>query len=96
MLYYGTDPLKVDEYEQLLGKRFNLELLGQAHWYLGTRIKQLANFDIELDQHRYCRSIVKKYLDSAGCAKNIRKHDTPLSIEFIPMSDDCSENEIKA
>jgi hypothetical protein len=76
--------------------RFNLELLGQAHWYLGTRIRQLSNFDIELDQHRYCRSIVKKYLDSAGCPKNNRKHETPLSLEFIPTSDHCSENETKA
>ncbi len=96
MLYYGTNTSHVEEFEKQLGNRFNLELLGQAHWYLGTRIKQLSNFDIELDQHRYCRSIVKKYLDSAGCPKNNRKYNTPLSLEFIPTSDDCSENEAKA
>jgi transposase InsO family protein len=96
MLYYGTNTSHVEEFEKQLGDRFNLELLGQAHWYLGTRIKQLSNFDIELDQHRYCRSIVKKYLDSAGCPKNNRKHDTSLSLEFIPTSDDCSEDEAKA
>ncbi len=36
MLYYGNDSIKVKEFEEQLGKRFNLELLGQAHWYLGT------------------------------------------------------------
>ncbi len=45
------DCTKVKEFEEQLGKCFNLELLGQAHWYLGTRINQLANFDIELDQN---------------------------------------------
>jgi hypothetical protein len=90
MLYYGESTTHIKEFEQQLGKRFKLELLGQAHWYLGTRIHQLANFDIELDQNRYCASIVKKYLDQAGAPKNIRRHDTPLSIHFIPTSDDCS------
>jgi hypothetical protein len=52
MLYYGNVPTKEKEFEEQLGKLFNLELLGQAHWYLGTRIHQLANFDIELDQNR--------------------------------------------
>jgi hypothetical protein len=96
MPYYETDTLKVEEFEKQLGYRFNLELLGQALWYLGTRIRHLPNFDIELDQHRYYRSILKKYLDSAGCPKNNRKHETPLSIELIPSPDDCSENEANA
>jgi hypothetical protein len=52
MLYYGTDTLKMEEFEQQLGKWLNLRLLGQAHWYLGARIRQLANYDIELAQHR--------------------------------------------
>ncbi len=55
----------------------------------------MAKFDIELDQHRYCRSIVKKYLESVGCPKK-KRHEIPLSIDFIPTSDDCSENEAKA
>jgi len=33
MLYYGTNETKVKEFEAL---RFNLELMGQAHWYLAT------------------------------------------------------------
>ncbi len=96
MLYYGTEDTKVKEFEEQLGKRFNLELLGQAHWYLGTRINQLSNFDIELDQSRYCLSVVKKYLETAGCAKNNRPHPTPLPLDFIPTSDDCSVDEITA
>ena len=50
MLYYGTDPEKLHEFVEQLGTRFNMELMGQAHCYLGSRIQQLANFDIKLYQ----------------------------------------------
>jgi Zn-finger nucleic acid-binding protein len=70
-----------------------LELLGNAHWYLGSRINQLKNFDIEFDQSRHCKAIVKKYLDTAGCTKIIRHHDTPLPSEFIATADNCSSSE---
>jgi hypothetical protein len=45
MLYYGTHDAKVKEFEEQLNQWFNLELMGQ---------NQLANFDMELDQSRYC------------------------------------------
>jgi hypothetical protein len=47
MLYYRTNESKLKELEVLLQKRFNLELMGQAHWYLSTHINQLSNYDIE-------------------------------------------------
>jgi hypothetical protein len=89
MLYYCRDSAKLREFEEKLRACFNLELIRQAHWYLGTRIQQLANYDIELDQSRYCLSIVKKYLETAGAPKNDRRHITPTS-------DDCSSNEDEA
>jgi len=93
MLYYCKVAAKLKDFEEKLRARFNLELIGQAHWYLGTRINQLANYDIKLDQSRYCLSIVKKYLDTAGKPKNDREHITPLALDFIPTSDDCSSSE---
>jgi hypothetical protein len=93
MLYYGIDSIKVKEFEEQLSKCFNLKLLGQVHWYLRTRIDQLPNFDIELYQSQYYLSIVKKFLNTAGCAKNNRTHSTPLPLDFIPTSDDYSLEE---
>jgi hypothetical protein len=69
MLYWGTNSTKVMEFEEQLRKHFNLESLGQAHWYLGTRIDQLVNADLELDHGQYCLSIVKKYLNTRLCQK---------------------------
>jgi hypothetical protein len=96
MLYYGTSDNTLLAFETKLSERFNLETKGQAHWYLATRITQLANFDIILDQTRYCKSIIKKYLDSVGCKNVVRRHTIPLPCEFIPTADDCSESEEKA
>jgi hypothetical protein len=45
---------------------------------------------VELDQSRYCLSIIKKYLDPAGAKKVTHSHTTPLPMDFVPMADDCS------
>jgi Reverse transcriptase (RNA-dependent DNA polymerase). len=57
MLYYGTDESKLREFEDALSARFDLEKMGQAHWYLSTRITQHSNFDVTIDQSRYCLSL---------------------------------------
>jgi hypothetical protein len=50
MLYFGTNAEKLHTFEKQLGERFHLELLGNAHWYLGSRTKkkvsQAANQDV--------------------------------------------------
>jgi hypothetical protein len=73
----------------LLKQRFNVELMGQAHWYLVTWINQLNNYDIELDQSQYCRLIVKKYLDTAGSKKVMSHLSTPFALDFVPTSEDA-------
>jgi len=93
MLYFGSNDDHVTIFEKHLQDRFHLELLGQAHWYLATRVHQNANFDIELDQTGYWLSILKKYLESAGCPKNNSLVSTPLPLDFTPTSDDCSQSE---
>jgi hypothetical protein len=96
MLYYGNSDDLLLTFETQLSEQFNLETKGQAHWYLATRITQLASYDIILDQTRYCSSIIKKYLDSVGCKNVSRKHTIPLPCDFVPTSEDCSETEEKA
>jgi len=93
MLYYGTCANSLATFEAGLKERFNLELMGQAHWYLATRIRLHENFDIELDQHHYCISTVQKYLSQAGCQKINHHHSTPLPSDFVPSVEDCSEDE---
>jgi hypothetical protein len=67
--------------------------MGEAHWYLSTRINQLSSYDIEIDQSRYCKAIIKKYLDTAGTKRDLAFHPTPLPLDFIPTADDRSADE---
>jgi hypothetical protein len=82
MLYYSTDAGRLREFEEKLKSRIILELVGQAHWYLGTHINQLANFDIELDQSRYCMALVKKILGHSRRAKSGQAARHSLSIRL--------------
>ena len=95
-LYYGTKEFALKQFEAEISARFDLTLMGQAHWYLSTRITQHANFDITLDQSRYCLSIIRRYLDTVGCANVTREHSTPLPLDFIPSADDNLVDETAA
>ena len=48
-----------------LGKRFHVNFLGYAHWFMSIRIYQLKDNSIYVDQARYATSIVAKYLETA-------------------------------
>ena len=48
-----------------LGKRFHVNFLGYAHWFMSIRISQLKDHYISVDKARYANSIVGKYLDTA-------------------------------
>ncbi len=61
-LFYGNNEATFQELKDNLSKRFDMEVLGQAHCYLSARIYQDADFNITLDQARYCKAIVKRFL----------------------------------
>ena len=43
-----------------LGKRFHVNFLGYAHWFISIRISQLKDHSIYVDQARYATLIVEK------------------------------------
>ena len=90
LLYYGTSEKWFHDFEKQLLARFDLKVLGQAHWCLACRISQLANYDIVLDQSRYYLLLMKRYLDKAGCANNVKKHTMLLPLDVVLTSDDNS------
>ncbi len=73
-----------------------MEFLGQAYWYLSARIHQDAEFNVTLDQARYCKSIINRFLEKAGAKKKPRFHNTILPAEFVPSAEDCSKDEVAA
>ncbi len=92
-LFFRNNETTLQEFKDKLAKRFDVEFLGQAHWYLSARIHQDADFNVTLDQARYCKAIVSRFLEKAGAKKKPRFHFTILPAEFVTSVEDCSKDE---
>ena len=66
-----------------LGKRFHVNFLGFAHWFMSIRISQLKDHSISVDQARYATSIVAKYLDTATVKVSNKFYKTKLPSDMI-------------
>ena len=66
-----------------LGKRFHVNFLGFAHWFMSIRISQLKDHSISVDQARYATSIVAKYLDTATVKASKKFYKTTLPSDMI-------------
>ena len=66
-----------------LGKRFHVNFLGFAHWFMSIRISQMRDHYISVDQARYATSIVSKYLDTATVKLSTKFYKTTLPADMI-------------
>jgi hypothetical protein len=91
-LFVGNNEANLQDFKDKLAKRFDVELLGQAQWYLSVRIHQDADFNVTLDQAQCCKAIVNRLLEKAGAEEKPRFHSTILPAEFVSSVEDCSNN----
>jgi hypothetical protein len=61
-LYFATHPELKEWFEKATQQRFDVTMLGQATWYLQSRITQLADYSIILDQSRHAALVTTRYL----------------------------------
>ena len=66
-----------------LGERFHVNFLGYAHWFMSTRISQLKDYSISMDQARYATYIVAKYLDTATVKVSTKFYKNTLPSDMI-------------
>ena len=90
VLYYVDDCVYWYKNEDLgksfvdtLRKRFHVNFLGFAHWFMSIRISQLKDHSISVDQVRYDTSIVAKYLDTATVKVRTKFYNTKLPADMI-------------
>ena len=57
--WYKNEDL-VKWFVDTLGKRFNVNFFGYAHWFMSIRISQLKDHSISVDQARYATYVVAK------------------------------------
>ena len=65
------------------GKRFHVNFLGFAHWFMSIIISQLKEHSISVDQARYDTSIVAKYLETATVKASKKFYKTTLPSDMI-------------
>ena len=72
LLYYIYDCLYLYVHEKFgkwfvdkLGKRFHVNFLGYAYWFMYIMISHLEDNYISVDQARYATYVLAKYLDTA-------------------------------
>ena len=66
-----------------LGKRFHVNFLGYAHWFMSLRISQMKDHSISVDQARYDTSIVAKYLDTSTVKVSTKFYKTTFPADTI-------------
>ena len=100
VLYYVDDCVYCFTNENLgkwfvdtLGKRFHVNFLGYAHWFMSIRISQLKDHSISVDKARYATSIVAKYLDTATVKLGNFFHKTTLPADMIFSKEDVSTSD---
>ena len=76
-----------------LGKRFHVDFLVSAHWFMSIRIFQLKDHSISVDQARYATSIVAKYLDNATVKVSKTFYKTIFPAEMIFTKEDVSTSD---
>ena len=66
-----------------LGKRYHVNFLVYAHWFMSIRISQWNDHYISVDQARYATYIVANYLDTATFKVSNKFYKTTLSADMI-------------
>ena len=82
LLYFSNSSALRAKFEQDLTARFDVDLIGQAHWYLQSRVSQNADFSIGLDQARYSSLILSRFIPSLSLTSisdaDRKQYDAPL------------------
>ena len=76
-----------------LGKRFHVNFLGYAHWFMSIIISQLKDHSISVDQARYATSIVAKYLDTSTVKVRNKFYKTTFPDDMIFTKEDVSTSD---
>jgi hypothetical protein len=95
ILVAGTSDRELRAFIDALGKRFDIEAKPRADWYLQTRIQQDASKNITLDQSRYSKAMVSRFLPNYSqepTKEEMDKYDSPVKTTTVFTKNDCSKD----
>jgi hypothetical protein len=92
----SNDTKELAKFKATIAKRFDVEIKPKADWYLQSRIRQDEQGNIYLDQQRYSKSIVRRYLPNANAEptpEDCHKYKSPLPSGFkFTKADNSPDN----
>jgi hypothetical protein len=83
MLYFATNENLEKKFEKVLKNRFNLELQGNAHWFLGTRIYRESDGSYLIDQENYIKNVLKRYCGDDSTQGLPPMKSTPAPVDYV-------------
>ena len=92
-VYWYTNEDLGKWFVETLVKRFHVNFLGFAHWFMSIIISQLKDHYISVDQARYATSIVAKYLDTSTVKESKKFYKTTLPSDMIFTKEDVSTSD---
>ena len=87
-VYWYTSEAPGKWFVDTLEKRFQVNFLGYAHWFMSKKKSQIKDHSISVDKARYDTSIVAKYLDSATVKVGTKFYNTTFTYNMIFRKDD--------
>ena len=96
LLYFSNNPTMRTTFEATLQDRFDVDFIGQAHWYLQSRVSQNSDYSIELDQARYSSLILSRFVPSLSLTsisdEDRKRYNAPLPAEYVATKEDCASD----
>ena len=90
----GDNTKHNEAFKRAISKRFKVTISPRADWYLQARIRQDKDGNILLDQQRYSKSIVQRYIPNASSNPTddeLRRYKSPLPADMKWTRDDNSK-----
>ena len=93
-LYFGDSTSTEESFLERMKSRFNVQNLGDAHWFLGVRIHRYKDGSYTLDQNRFTTTVLRKFcpVDAPWGQPSFQETPAPLdyvfSIKNRPKDDD--------
>ena len=82
-VYWYTSEALEKQFVDTLGKRFHMNFLVHAHWFISIRISQMKAHSIEVYHARYATSIVAKYLNNVTAKASTKFYNTTFTYDMI-------------
>ena len=92
----GTNDKYTQEFMTAIKEKFDVEVKPRADWYLQTRIQQDKDLNITIDQTRYAKSMVARFLPNLANSDvtplDLRKYAAPLKTNTTLTKADCAKD----